>query len=136
MSTSATKASSKNDDYRFFLKKLKRLEILISTICIIGLVICLYALQVEIYKSRDNSYVAYCDLNEYFSCSKVFSSRYIFYCICFTQSLIYLFPDNLHFGNIFSKESFFPFYVMFVAFTFNSRRIFQNVCIYTVNLFT
>ena len=72
----AKKSSSKSDDYRFFLKKLKRLEILISTVCIVGLIICLYALQVEIYKSRDKSYVAYCDLNEYFSCSKVFSSKY------------------------------------------------------------
>ena len=75
MSASTKSLPNTNEDYRFYLKKLKRLELLISTFCIAGIFICLYALQVEIYKSRDSGYVAYCDLNEYFSCSKVFSSK-------------------------------------------------------------
>ena len=73
--SSAAQSSSTNEEYRYYLKKLKRIEILISTFCIAGLIICLYALQVEIYKSRDKGYIAYCDLSEFFSCSKVFSSK-------------------------------------------------------------
>ena len=72
-----TKAAAANDNLnqKFFLKKLRKYEILISSICILGICICLYALQVEIYKSKDSSYIAYCDISAYISCSRVFTSK-------------------------------------------------------------
>ena len=62
--------------YQHLLLKLRRIEISICTICIIGIFVCLYALRVELYKEKDSSYKALCDLNEWISCSKVFTSRY------------------------------------------------------------
>ncbi len=61
------------------LKKSKRTEIFISTLCILGILVCLYALQVEIYKAKDSSYKAFCDIDGFFSCSKVFMSKLVFY---------------------------------------------------------
>lgn len=62
--------------YKSYLKRLKRLEIIITFLSILGIFICLYSIQVEIYKSRDKSYVAFCDINDYISCSRVFNSKY------------------------------------------------------------
>ena len=62
--------------YKGYLKKLKHLELIISFLCILGIFICLYSIQVEIYKSRDKNYVAYCDINDWISCSRVFNSKY------------------------------------------------------------
>lgn len=62
--------------YKSYLKRLKRLEVIVSFLSILGIFICLYSIQVEIYKSRDNNYVAFCDINDYISCSKVFQSEY------------------------------------------------------------
>jgi hypothetical protein len=70
------KVKSKNKtNYKNLLVKLRRIEISISTVCIIGIFFCLYALKVELYKEKDSSYKALCDLNEWISCSKVFTSK-------------------------------------------------------------
>ena len=58
-----------------YLKKSKRLEFILSFLSIAGILVCLYALQVEIFKLRDKSYVAFCDISGFMSCSKVFASK-------------------------------------------------------------
>ncbi len=68
-------ATSRKQQYQNVLKKLRKLEIFISSICIFGILTCLYVLRVEINKERDTSYRALCDFSEYISCSKVFSSK-------------------------------------------------------------
>uniref|UniRef100_A0AAY5KRQ4 vitamin-K-epoxide reductase (warfarin-sensitive) n=1 Tax=Esox lucius TaxID=8010 RepID=A0AAY5KRQ4_ESOLU len=45
-------------------------------LCIFGLVLSFYALHVEISRERDPEYRAMCDLGDYVSCSKVFTSRW------------------------------------------------------------
>ncbi|XP_074642472.1 vitamin K epoxide reductase complex subunit 1-like protein 1 [Tubulanus polymorphus] len=45
-------------------------------LCAAGIAVCAYAYHVETSKENDASYRAYCDLSEYISCSKVFTSRY------------------------------------------------------------
>lgn len=62
-------------NFKLYFKSLKRCELFISSLCCLGILVSLYALQVEIYKSRDKNYSAYCDIGP-FSCSKVFMSRY------------------------------------------------------------
>jgi hypothetical protein len=69
------KQQSNKKIYQNLLIKLKRVEIFISTICILGICLCLYALKIEIYRERDSSYRALCDFNEWISCSKVFTSK-------------------------------------------------------------
>lgn len=64
-----------SENQKYFLKKLKRCEIVISSLCIIGICICLYGLQVEIYKGKDKNYIAFCDIGAFMSCSKVFTSK-------------------------------------------------------------
>ncbi|RNA24947.1 vitamin K epoxide reductase complex subunit 1 1 [Brachionus plicatilis] len=61
-------------EYKTFLKISKRLETILSFLCIAGILVCLYALKVEIFKLKDKNYVAYCDIDGLMSCSK--SSRY------------------------------------------------------------
>ncbi len=61
--------------YKEYLKKLKHLEVVIAFLGILGIFICLYSIQVEIYKTRDKNYVAYCDISDFISCSKVFNSK-------------------------------------------------------------
>jgi uncharacterized membrane protein len=61
--------------YKNYLKRLKRLEVIITFLSIAGIFICLYSIQVEIYKSRDKNYIAFCDINDYISCSRVFNSK-------------------------------------------------------------
>ena len=39
--------------YKLFLKSLKRCELFLSSFCCLGILISLYALQVEIYKAKD-----------------------------------------------------------------------------------
>lgn len=46
-------------------------------LCVIGLILSVYALHVELSHERDPEYRAMCDLGESVSCSKVFSSRYV-----------------------------------------------------------
>ena len=70
------KAKINKTTYQSLLIKLRRIEISISTLCIVGILVCLYALKVELYKEKDNSYKALCDFNEWISCSKVFTSKY------------------------------------------------------------
>lgn len=48
-------------------------------VCVIGIVISLYAFHVEREKERDPGYQAMCDLNEWVRCSTVFSSRYFMF---------------------------------------------------------
>ena len=61
--------------YKAYLKKLKHLELVIAFLGILGIFVCLYSIQVEIYNTRDKDYVAFCDISDYISCSKVFNSK-------------------------------------------------------------
>lgn len=45
-------------------------------LCVLGLVLSVYALHVELSRERNPDYRAMCDLGESVSCSKVFSSRW------------------------------------------------------------
>ncbi|XP_017274069.1 vitamin K epoxide reductase complex subunit 1 [Kryptolebias marmoratus] len=45
-------------------------------LCLLGLVLSVYALHVELSRERDPAYRAMCDLGESVSCSKVFTSRW------------------------------------------------------------
>ncbi|KAJ7984487.1 hypothetical protein DPEC_G00355330 [Dallia pectoralis] len=45
-------------------------------LCIFGLFLSFYALHIEILRDRDPEYRAMCDLGDYVSCSKVFTSRW------------------------------------------------------------
>lgn len=47
-------------------------------LCVFGLVLSVYALHVELSRERNPNYRAMCDLGESVSCSKVFTSRYVF----------------------------------------------------------
>lgn len=47
-------------------------------LCVFGLVLSVYALHVELSRERNPDYRAMCDLGESVSCSKVFTSRYVF----------------------------------------------------------
>ncbi|XP_065831137.1 vitamin K epoxide reductase complex subunit 1-like protein 1 [Oscarella lobularis] len=47
-----------------------------SLLCFVGLVVSGYSLFVEVKKLNDPSYQALCDISEYVSCSKAFTSRY------------------------------------------------------------
>lgn len=44
-------------------------------VCLLGILLSLYAFHVEREKARDPSYTAMCDVSSSISCSKVFSSR-------------------------------------------------------------
>ena len=46
-----------------------------SLLCFVGLVVSGYSLFVEVKKLNDPSYQALCDISEYVSCSKAFTSR-------------------------------------------------------------
>ncbi|XP_063077132.1 vitamin K epoxide reductase complex subunit 1 [Engraulis encrasicolus] len=45
-------------------------------LCVIGLILSVYALHVELSKEHDPKYIAMCDLADSISCSKVFTSRW------------------------------------------------------------
>ncbi|CAL8276790.1 unnamed protein product [Arctogadus glacialis] len=45
-------------------------------VCLLGIVLSLYAFHVEREKARDESYQAICDVSTSISCSKVFTSRW------------------------------------------------------------
>ncbi|CAB4005818.1 Vitamin K epoxide reductase complex subunit 1 1 [Paramuricea clavata] len=45
-------------------------------LCLLGIVLSVYALYVEVKKMQDKSFTAMCDINAKMSCSKVFSSKY------------------------------------------------------------
>lgn len=47
----------------------------IALSCLVGLLLSLYALYVEIKAEANDNYEAMCDINEYISCSKVFTSK-------------------------------------------------------------
>ncbi|XP_069427019.1 vitamin K epoxide reductase complex subunit 1 isoform X2 [Ovis canadensis] len=44
-------------------------------LCLVGLVLSLYALHVKAARARDRDYRALCDVGTAISCSRVFSSR-------------------------------------------------------------
>ena len=44
-------------------------------VCIMGVVLSMYALYVEMTKLQNSDYRAMCDINEAISCSKVFTSK-------------------------------------------------------------
>lgn len=44
--------------------------------CIVGILICIYALHVEHSKESNKEYRALCDISEYMSCSNVLTSKY------------------------------------------------------------
>ena len=80
----ASNGISGNDksNYKSYLKSLKRCELIMSSLNCLGILLALYALQVEIYKGRDNSYTAYCDIGP-FSCTKVFTSKFDLFFLLF-----------------------------------------------------
>uniref|UniRef100_A0AAZ3PL68 vitamin-K-epoxide reductase (warfarin-sensitive) n=1 Tax=Oncorhynchus tshawytscha TaxID=74940 RepID=A0AAZ3PL68_ONCTS len=45
-------------------------------VCVLGILLSLYAFHVETEKSRDTNYRAMCDVSNSISCSKVFTSRW------------------------------------------------------------
>ncbi|KAM6970156.1 vitamin K epoxide reductase complex subunit 1-like protein 1 [Aplochiton taeniatus] len=45
-------------------------------VCLLGIILSLYAFHVEREKERDSNYKAICDLSNSISCSKVFTSRW------------------------------------------------------------
>ncbi|XP_041749387.2 vitamin K epoxide reductase complex subunit 1-like protein 1 [Coregonus clupeaformis] len=45
-------------------------------VCVLGILLSLYAFHVETEKSRDSNYRAMCDVSDSISCSKVFTSRW------------------------------------------------------------
>ncbi|MED6276709.1 Vitamin K epoxide reductase complex subunit 1-like protein 1 [Characodon lateralis] len=45
-------------------------------VCLLGILLSLYAFHVEREKARDPTYMAMCDVSSSISCSKVFSSRW------------------------------------------------------------
>ncbi|KAJ7997384.1 hypothetical protein DPEC_G00228430 [Dallia pectoralis] len=45
-------------------------------VCVLGILLSVYAFHVETEKSRDSSYRAMCDISKSISCSKVFTSRW------------------------------------------------------------
>lgn len=45
-------------------------------ICMVGILLSVYALYVELKKEKDPKYTATCDISEHMSCSKVFTSKY------------------------------------------------------------
>lgn len=47
-------------------------------LCVFGLTLSVYALHVELSRESDPDYRAMCDLGESVSCSKVFTSRYVY----------------------------------------------------------
>uniref|UniRef100_A0A146MIX5 vitamin-K-epoxide reductase (warfarin-sensitive) n=1 Tax=Schistosoma mansoni TaxID=6183 RepID=A0A146MIX5_SCHMA len=48
---------------------------LMSSSCIVGILICIYALHVEHSKESNKEYRAFCDVSEYMSCSNVLTSK-------------------------------------------------------------
>lgn len=48
----------------------------IAFCCMIGVLLSIYALNIEIHAESDSSYEALCDISEHVSCSKVFTSKY------------------------------------------------------------
>ncbi len=74
LKSSGQMTNEKSTNYKTYLKSLKRCELFLSSLNCLGILLALYALQVEIYKGRDKNYSAYCDIGP-FSCSKVFTSR-------------------------------------------------------------
>uniref|UniRef100_A0AAZ3Q723 vitamin-K-epoxide reductase (warfarin-sensitive) n=1 Tax=Oncorhynchus tshawytscha TaxID=74940 RepID=A0AAZ3Q723_ONCTS len=44
-------------------------------VCVLGILLSLYAYHVETEKARDSNYRAMCDVSNSISCSKVFTSR-------------------------------------------------------------
>lgn len=58
------------------LNKLRRLRSCFAFFCFVGIALSSYAFYVETKKEHDDSYVAMCDINEFMSCTKVFSSKY------------------------------------------------------------
>ncbi|XP_010865864.1 vitamin K epoxide reductase complex subunit 1-like protein 1 [Esox lucius] len=45
-------------------------------VCVLGILLSVYAFHVETEKSRDSNYRALCDISNSISCSKVFTSRW------------------------------------------------------------
>jgi vitamin-K-epoxide reductase (warfarin-sensitive) len=70
---------SGNDNVNYkstYTKSLKRYELIMSSLNCVGILLSLYAFQVEIHKENDKSYTAYCDIGP-FSCTKVFTSKLV-----------------------------------------------------------
>ena len=44
-------------------------------LCLLGIVLSIYALYVEVRKMQDKSFTAMCDINSKMSCSRVFASK-------------------------------------------------------------
>ncbi|CAF0864209.1 unnamed protein product [Brachionus calyciflorus] len=70
------KTTLDKESQRDHLKSSKKLELILSFLSTGGILVCLYALQVELFKLRDKNYVAFCDIDGFMSCTKVFTSKY------------------------------------------------------------
>ena len=49
--------------------------------CVLGIVVSLYALHVEVSKFEDKDFKAMCDISEAVSCSKVFTSKCVYFTV-------------------------------------------------------
>ncbi|XP_054166843.1 vitamin K epoxide reductase complex subunit 1-like protein 1 [Oppia nitens] len=58
------------------ISQLSRNTIYLSCISSIGLLLSIYSLSIEIRHQNGQTYDAFCDINSYISCSKVFLSSY------------------------------------------------------------
>ncbi|XP_019619480.1 PREDICTED: vitamin K epoxide reductase complex subunit 1-like protein 1 [Branchiostoma belcheri] len=47
-----------------------------ASLCVVGIILSIYALHVELEKEKNKSYVALCDFSDRVSCTKAFSSYY------------------------------------------------------------
>lgn len=59
-----------------FTNNLIKCNFIEFSLCCIGIVASLYAYYVETSKEHDHNFEASCDINEWISCSKVFTSKY------------------------------------------------------------
>jgi vitamin-K-epoxide reductase (warfarin-sensitive) len=87
--------SKSNTEYKSNSAMRRRYEQLVAGTCIFGIIICLYTIKVEVFKSYDSSYKALCDFNEWISCSKVFTSKYV----CFNLVLRLVFYVKYSFNR-------------------------------------
>jgi len=86
-----TKDSAKSS--RTYVYYIKRSELLVALMCVLGIILCLYTIKIEIFKAKDSSYKALCDFNEFKvlfrSSVKAFQTR-IFMSILANMGSIYL----------------------------------------------
>ncbi|KAE8625005.1 hypothetical protein XENTR_v10006128 [Xenopus tropicalis] len=73
-------------------------------VCVLGIVLSIYAFHVEREKERDPGYKAICDFNEWVHCSTVLSSRYWAHRLCWAPPVRWGRGFGM-LGSIFGKDS-------------------------------